>query len=103
MEIPRFTHGIVVVDSNTLVEKNELEVLYFVGLTYEPDEEAMEQVKKEAETEEEIGLQLIYDRCLYLKAPKELVEFYNMIVEETEEDDIDNKDIEEGESEDLEL
>jgi len=82
MEFETFTHGIVVIDSKTLVEDNELEILHFIGFSREITEEDLENIKQEAETVEEFGLTQLHERCLFLKAPKELVEFYNIIIEE---------------------
>jgi len=86
MEIEIFTHGIVIVDSKTLVEDNELEILHFVGFSREITEEDIDNIKQEAQTVEEFGLIEAYERCLFLKAPKELVEFYNIVIEQNEID-----------------
>jgi hypothetical protein len=78
-----FTHGIMAIDSQP-DQNDEVEIVHFIGLWEAPTKEAFLQYEKEIKTDLEFGLIEIADRIEVLPAPKEIVDYYNEIIQEKE-------------------
>jgi len=84
----KFTHGIVAIDPTDVDENDMVNVVHFIGLWEAPTKEAFQQYEKEIRTDPEFGLIEIADRIEVLPASTRIVEMFNKIVQEDEENGI---------------
>jgi len=78
-KLSTITHGIIVVDPESVDEDDNLEILHFVGYWEEPDDAAADELRKELMEDEELGLTDIIGRCDLLMAPDDIVEHWRNI------------------------
>jgi hypothetical protein len=78
-----FTHGIMAIDSQP-DENDSVEIVHFIGLWEAPTKEAFLEYEKEIKNDPEFGLVEIANRIEVLPAPKDIVDYYSKIVQESE-------------------
>jgi hypothetical protein len=78
----KFTHGIIAVDMINIDDEGNAPIIQFVGYWEEPNEDVINDLRIEFETDESLGLQDQIDDLDLQIAPPEIVEYYNDILKE---------------------
>jgi len=71
-----FQYGLMVVNMNEIDENGDVDVLHFVGYSYPPTEDDIENLRIQILEDEEIGLTDIAEELEISEAPEEIVSFY---------------------------
>ncbi len=79
----KLRYGLMAIDRRQFESDDEfLNILHFCGYQVEPDEEDIEILLKELQTDEEHELTEIADYIMVIPAPEDIVEKYQKIIDE---------------------
>jgi hypothetical protein len=77
----KFTHGLMVVDVDTVLDSGEFDIEHFVGYWDDPTDNDIDHIREELDTDSEFGLVGQMHRMSVFRAPPDVIDYYNGIVE----------------------